>query len=255
MAALANERIEDAIARGQFKNIPRGKSVERDRRADNPFIDTTEYIMNNMIKRQEIVPPWIEKQQDLVKAASVFRARLRADWKRHAARMIASGGGSLREQMDRADEYARAEEVHNPRRRDVDQIAVPANSTDDPVMAKVREQPPVDRPQPPEPAATTAGTITLTRPFRDADWEAAEAAYLKLAVDNLNALARSYNLVAPSLAQKTLLLPLQGAANLLCRRGTHPGQRHQGPGRRTALFSWLARRHTIRARSARPARR
>lgn len=40
LAALANERIENAIARGQFKNIPRGKGVERDTRADNPFIDT-----------------------------------------------------------------------------------------------------------------------------------------------------------------------------------------------------------------------
>jgi hypothetical protein len=41
LAALANERIEDAIARGQFKNIPRGKGVERDMRGSNPFIDTT----------------------------------------------------------------------------------------------------------------------------------------------------------------------------------------------------------------------
>jgi hypothetical protein len=40
LAALANERIEDAIARGQFKDIPRGKGIERDTRADNPFIDT-----------------------------------------------------------------------------------------------------------------------------------------------------------------------------------------------------------------------
>jgi len=40
IAALANERIEDAIARGQFKNIPRGPGVGRDSRADNPFIDT-----------------------------------------------------------------------------------------------------------------------------------------------------------------------------------------------------------------------
>ncbi|KXJ97009.1 hypothetical protein Micbo1qcDRAFT_155749, partial [Microdochium bolleyi] len=45
LASLANERIEDAIARGQFKNIPRGPGIERDKRADNPFIDTTEYIM------------------------------------------------------------------------------------------------------------------------------------------------------------------------------------------------------------------
>ncbi|KAJ4286398.1 hypothetical protein N0V88_008021 [Collariella sp. IMI 366227] len=134
LAALANERIEDAIARGQFKNIPRGKGVERDTRADNPFIDTTEYIMNKMIKRQEIVPPWIEKQQELVKAANNFRARLRNDWKRHAARMIASGGGTLEQQMARAAAHARAEEIHNPRRRNSEQISVPTNITPDIVM-------------------------------------------------------------------------------------------------------------------------
>ena len=41
LASLANERIEDAIARGQFKNLPRGKKVERDYNASSPFIDTT----------------------------------------------------------------------------------------------------------------------------------------------------------------------------------------------------------------------
>ena len=81
LAALANERIEDAIARGQFKNIARGKglNVERDHNANSPFLDTTEYFMNKIIQKQEIVPPWIEKQQELIKAANVFRARLRAD--------------------------------------------------------------------------------------------------------------------------------------------------------------------------------
>ena len=76
LAALANERIEDAIARGQFKNLPhRGKQVERDYNASSPFIDTTEYFLNKMIQKQEIVPPWIEKQQELVAAASKFRSR------------------------------------------------------------------------------------------------------------------------------------------------------------------------------------
>ena len=41
LASLANERIEDAIARGQFKNLPRGKKLERDYNASNPFLDTT----------------------------------------------------------------------------------------------------------------------------------------------------------------------------------------------------------------------
>lgn len=211
LAALANERIEDAIARGQFKHIPRGVGVERDARADNPFIDTTEYIMNKMIKKQDIVPPWIEKQQELVKAAEVFRARLRNDWKRHASRMIASRGGSLEEQMKRADEYARAEEIHNPRRRKSDQIAVPTNSTDDVVMLAIRQEA-LPEP-PPEPSSAAAAPVdvqsqppedqqVLTRPFRDAEWESTERSYMELAITNLNTLTRAYNLMAPELAKK-----------------------------------------------------
>ena len=118
LTALANERIEDAIARGQFKNIARGKgkNVERDYNANSPFLDTTEYFMNKIIQKQEIVPPWIEKQQELVKAAAQFRGRLRADWKRHAARTIASKGGSLEAQVRRAEAYARVEEALNPKK-------------------------------------------------------------------------------------------------------------------------------------------
>lgn len=207
LAALANERIEDAIARGQFKNIPRGKGIERDARADNPFIDTTEYIMNKMIQRQDIVPPWIEKQQEVVKAANVFRGRLRNDWKRHAARTIASRGGTLQEQMGRAQEYVRAEEVHNPHRRPSDQVAVPTNVTDDVVMVAMRQEalpePPAAEPTPgEEPSDPAEPQVTLTKPFRDATWEATERSYMELAISNLNKLTRAYNLMAPELAKK-----------------------------------------------------
>jgi hypothetical protein len=211
LAALANERIEDAIARGQFKNIPRGKGVERDARADNPFIDTTEYIMNKMIQRQDIVPPWIEKQQDLAKAAHTFRTRLRNDWKRHAARMIAAKGGSLLEQMQRAEDYAQAERRHNPRFRKVEETTIPPGLTEDPVMVEVRK--------PPKSAAAAAGSADdaavppsagledkkprpLLPPFRDPDWEAAERTYMELSIDNLNSITRTYNLMAPDLAKK-----------------------------------------------------
>jgi hypothetical protein len=201
LTALANQRIEDAIARGQFKDIPRGKAVERDPRADNPFIDTTEYIMNKMIQRQDLVPPWIEKQQDLSRAANVFRARLRSDWTRHAARMISAKGGSLEEQMKRAEEYAAAEMVHNPRVRSTDQIPVPTNTTEDPVMVKMRQQVQAAAdakaavPEPEEP-------VVLSRPFRDPTWEKAEKAYMDLSIENLNSITRSYNLMAPDLAKK-----------------------------------------------------
>ncbi|KAI7632678.1 hypothetical protein KC343_g3357, partial [Hortaea werneckii] len=82
LTSLANERIEDAIARGQFKNIKgRGKQIERDYNASSPFINTTEYFMNKMIQKQEVVPPWIEKQQELLSTATRFRSRLRTDWR------------------------------------------------------------------------------------------------------------------------------------------------------------------------------
>ncbi|OBR03432.1 hypothetical protein CH63R_12559 [Colletotrichum higginsianum IMI 349063] len=190
LESLANSRIEDAIARGQFRNIPRGKGVERDMRANNPFIDTTEYIMNNMIKRQEIVPPWIEKQQEVAKTAESFRARMRNDWRRHVARMISSRGGSLEEQMRLAEDYARAEERHNPRK-------VPTAGTDDDsatAAATTRQQ-----------AAETTATETTrppVQPFRDSEWLATERSYMMLAVENLNSMTRSYNLMAPELAKK-----------------------------------------------------
>lgn len=44
--------------------------------------------MNGMIKKQDIVPPWIEKQQEVASAAATFRKRLRHDWKRHVARSV-----------------------------------------------------------------------------------------------------------------------------------------------------------------------
>ncbi|GAB7363792.1 hypothetical protein MBLNU230_g4359t1 [Neophaeotheca triangularis] len=123
LASLANERIEDAIARGQFKNLPRGKKIERDYNASSPFLDTTEYFMNKIIQRQEIVPPWIEKQQELVSTSTKFRSRLRADWRRHVARVISSRGGSLESKMKLADEYAFAESIENPPKRKVEQLA------------------------------------------------------------------------------------------------------------------------------------
>lgn len=178
--------------------------------------------MNKMIKRQDLAPPWIEKQQELVKEANAFRSRLRSDWKRHAARMIASSGGSLESQIERAREYARAEEVHNPRRHNVEDIAVPTNSTED-VMVAVRRQDSGEtttttlgesaaetpstsallaEKQPPSSVPHIHPQVTLSQPFRDPAWEERERAYMELAIQKLNSLARSYNLMAPDLAKK-----------------------------------------------------
>jgi hypothetical protein len=63
-ASLASERVVDAIPRGHFRNLPHGRAVERDCSARGPFLDTTEYFMNKIVQKQEIVPPWIKKQQE-----------------------------------------------------------------------------------------------------------------------------------------------------------------------------------------------
>ncbi|KAF2678306.1 hypothetical protein K458DRAFT_395121 [Lentithecium fluviatile CBS 122367] len=236
LASLANERIEDAIARGQFKNLPnRGKQVERDYNASNPFLDTTEYFMNKIIQKQEIVPPWIEKQQELVATANKFRSRLRADWKRHAARVIASKGGTLQNQMKRAEAYAKAELIANPQKKKhetmnaVDdhghlsqislssELSVPSpTSPDTEVTEEIVDQrstiasdnflaPGQSSQSIQVPLSYTTSTTTVPPapyPFRDPAWETTESAYHTLAIADLNSKTRSYNLQAPDLAKK-----------------------------------------------------
>jgi hypothetical protein len=251
LSALANERIEDAIARGQFKNIKRGKNVntERDHNANSPFLDTTEYFMNKIIQKQEIVPPWIEKQQELAKLMDVFRKRLRSDWRRHAARMIASEGGTVEQQVTRARGYALAEDMVNPRpkeRQKVTGISTDGTlvniSVEDRIAAGLHlEKPKVEvKIEPANPEATTSQdledlkveleqemqavanlsaelstsesapapspspthVLPTSHVFRDAAWESTERAYHTLAIEEINSLTRSYNLMAPKIAQR-----------------------------------------------------
>ena len=210
IASLANERIEDAIARGQFKNLPRGKVIERDYNASSPFLDTTEYFMNKIIQKQDIVPPWIEKQQELAKAVSVFRSRLRADWKRHSARVIASAGGSVQDQVRRAEQYAETERNANP--------ANPPSETEVRPQTTGKALADSDEEAIRAPTVTTkaaSSALTSTRedhhsspphapllPFRDPAYLATEYSYHTLSINTLNALTRTYNLMAPDLAKK-----------------------------------------------------
>jgi len=242
LTSLANERIEDAIARGQFKNLPRGQKIERDHNASNPFLDTTEYFMNKMIQRQEIVPPWIEKQQEVVATATRFRGQLRASWRRHVSRSIASRGGSLGRQLEYARALAAAESHYNPQTKKVEKLnavseegrvsqitlagelkATPPGGAaaqeneiqileqilnDDGSLKSPEQQAKIttDAPgvipatSPSENEADTA--LPTVSPFRDPAWEQTERSYHNTAIENLNTITRSYNLMAPAIAQK-----------------------------------------------------
>lgn len=194
--SLANEKIEEAMARGQFKGISRGKGkfVERDKNADSPYLDTTEYFMNRIIQKQDIVPPWIEKQQEVTKEVDLFRSQLRVAWRRHAARSIASKGGSLQSQIRRAQAHAVAEERLNGKAPNHSPEPPPEQTpqTNEPSTS------PNDQQSPPDP-------LPNLPPFRDPSYLSIENKYHSLAIKNLNSLTRTYNLMAPRSAQKPYL--------------------------------------------------
>lgn len=207
--SLANQRIDDAIARGQFQKIPRGKGVntETDHNANSAFIDTTEYFMNKIIQKQEIVPPWIEKQQEISSELSRFRQRIRAEWRRHAARLIGSQGGSLQEQMKRARAYAAAEA------RLLEKAKLEAALNDDSpreehLSSEIKQDGRIvsnsDSLEPNESTLSPeeAESLPHLAPLRDPDYLSIERSYHELAVKQLNNLTRSYNLQAPRSAQK-----------------------------------------------------
>lgn len=196
LASMANERIEDAIARGQFDKIKRGKgvNVQTDHNANSAYIDTTEYLMNRIIQSQQVVPPWIEKQQELKREVDRFRERLRADWRRHAARLISSQGGSLEAQIKRAKGYAAAEA------RVVDRSKMEASLRDDGGGSVSTDETPSSE------AESQSGLedkdIPYLPPLRDPHYLSIDRSYHELAVKNLNTLTRSYNLQAPQIAVK-----------------------------------------------------
>ncbi|KAK6541252.1 hypothetical protein TWF694_008618 [Orbilia ellipsospora] len=212
LTALANEKIEEAISKGLFKNLPKGP-IERDHHAGSPFIDTTEYLLNRMIQRQEIVPPWIEKQQELQKEIKAFRSRIRMDWKRHVVRTIASWGGGPDTWIKRAEEYARAEKAANPDPMEAyDESTRPKSKGNNwrmdgrttQIGEAITESSPAAI-EGTEGVNSASGIREMAVPFRDSKWEKTELSYHEVSIKNLNAMTRSYNLQAPRIAQRPFL--------------------------------------------------
>ncbi|EPS41936.1 hypothetical protein H072_4078 [Dactylellina haptotyla CBS 200.50] len=217
LTALANEKIEEAISKGMFKNLPKGP-LERDHHAESPFIDTTEYLLNRMIQRQEIVPPWIEKQQELQREIKAFRSSMRVDWKRHVVRTIASWGGGPDIWISRAEEYARAEKIVNPDpaaaynesigpklKKTTPSIDGTGTGTGESIVNKGAESGGVSQSDSQESAVPAPKANTPAVPFRDSNWEKTELSYHEVSIKNLNAMTRSYNLQAPQIAQRPFL--------------------------------------------------
>ncbi|KAM5456635.1 hypothetical protein MaudCBS49596_000876 [Microsporum audouinii] len=188
LSSLANERIEDAMARGQFKNIPRGKgkNTKRDPTADSPYLDTTEYVMNRILQKQEATPEWIQKQHSMQSGIMQFRSRLREDWRNHAVMMIRSQGGTLEEHIRRARGYAAAESKHN---KVLQARAQPTNYKDDGST----------------PSSADTELVEDLPCLRDPQYMATEREYHELKIKQLNETIRSYNLQSPQVAQRAYL--------------------------------------------------
>ena len=87
--SLADQRIMDAKRRGEFKNIKRGKPIDGGYSSmENMFIDRTEYHLNEILKKQDALPPWIEKQGGCELRIKRFRQELDKDWIKCAVNTI-----------------------------------------------------------------------------------------------------------------------------------------------------------------------
>lgn len=72
---LVEERIQEAKRSGWFTNVPgRGQPIKR--QAEELHIDSTQFYMNRIMKRQGARPPWIELQNELESAMATFRNNL-----------------------------------------------------------------------------------------------------------------------------------------------------------------------------------
>lgn len=118
LQSLAEERIDEARRAGAFKNLEgRGKALALEE-TKTPMVDRTEYFLNQIIKKQGALPPFVDAQANLDRSIEAFRASLRSEWASFCCRLIAFSGDSLERQVARARTYGEAEAKGVDRLRD-----------------------------------------------------------------------------------------------------------------------------------------
>lgn len=109
--ALADQKIMEAQRRGDFDNIKRGKPLDDSFTSQNAYIDRTEYHLNRIMKRQDAIPPWIEKQGSVDVELQQFRHDLDYMWTLRAVRLVEEKNPGLT-QDDLYEHLARATKVY-----------------------------------------------------------------------------------------------------------------------------------------------
>ncbi|KAG5365647.1 hypothetical protein CJU89_0038 [Yarrowia sp. B02] len=102
--SIADQRIEDARKRGQFDGIKRGVPLDL-KHSSNPMIDDTEYFLNSMLKRQNILPPWIERQTKLGVKTDRLISDMRISYIRHVVHSLVRKSKRLEDVLAIVDKH------------------------------------------------------------------------------------------------------------------------------------------------------
>ncbi|SCU98050.1 LADA_0H10242g1_1 [Lachancea dasiensis] len=75
LRSLADVRIEESMRKGEFDTDKlKGRKLDVDQ--PKPYIDRTEHHLNDIMARQKINPPWIDKQGSVNKEIELLRSEL-----------------------------------------------------------------------------------------------------------------------------------------------------------------------------------
>jgi hypothetical protein len=173
--------------------------------------------MNRILQKQQATPEWIQKQQEVRLEITRFRSRLREDWRRHAARVIASQGGSLETQIRRAKAYAAAEARRVDAANNKKMFTEENDFADDDSRTQIGEEGRIKRlstvssdqhsqaNNTPGDSSSSDEPLPIVSPLRDPQYLSIEYEYHTLTIKKLNEQIRSYNLQAPQLSQRGYL--------------------------------------------------
>jgi hypothetical protein len=78
---LVEEKLREAIARGDFDDLP-GRGRPQDLRV-NPYVHPDDRLAHDMLHAQGFGLPWIEERRDLLRDREALLATLRTAYDRH----------------------------------------------------------------------------------------------------------------------------------------------------------------------------
>lgn len=92
LRSIADARIEESMRNGGFDLVKPLHGSKNNASMQNPHIDRTEHHLNNMLVRQNIVPPWIEKQGSVNKDIEKLREELKTKFEREIVLQLEQKG-------------------------------------------------------------------------------------------------------------------------------------------------------------------